>query len=651
MVKKDSYTDLMNKTVKEKINQLIARGWEKLRKLDLIKTRETAEEIVKVSEENKYDKGFMAGYYLMGLVEVNLNRFDTALDYYFKALNAILKTQDSITISMAYENIGRCYGRMENYEECLIYFLKAKEHHSSSSLLQNIAECYQREGKFKEAKEYYRKFISSIPKSPTAINPTTIINAKLSLFNIYYADNEITKAKECLQDAAKFPELQEEIVKQVVYYCSSALLNLKESHLELAGRSLEMAENLAVDIKILEVRDNIYRTKLEILKAKQQFKEAYKLSNEFISFKRETLNSELTERITSIQRHYDQEISQKEAKRRQIKQNKLEIERKLKTLHSIYTEVFGIGKIGVFSDKMRSILKMADFFNLDRNVPVLIEGETGTGKEIIARIIHYGKVIDEGPFVTLNCSAISESLFESELFGYSEGAFTGAISKGRRGKLEQANGGTLFLDEIGELPVDLQPKLLRALQEREIYRLGGSEKISLDVRIIAATNRDLKQEIIQGNFRSDLYYRLNTGHIFIPPLRDRKEEIIPLMQMFLHTFSKEKNKKFLYIDKTVIKQLESHKWPGNIRELRNCVERAVLLHNDTSLKAEHLDFLRDEVSVVNRIIKIEYADEKLNMDIIKKKIIKALLDRFEGNISQTAEFLSITRNRIYSYIR
>jgi len=290
-----------------------------------------------------------------------------------------------------------------------------------------------------------------------------------------------------------------------------------------------------------------------------------------------------------------------------------------------------------------------DFFNLDRSVPVLIEGETGTGKEIIARMIHFNRSEDEGPFVILNCSAISATLFESELFGYEEGAFTGANQKGRAGKFELAQDGTLFLDEIGDLPIELQPKLLRALQQKEIYRVGGNNRIPLNVRIIAATNRDLRQEIKNGNFRNDLYYRLNTGHIFIPNLQERDEEIIPLAQMFLINFSKEKRKHFQYINPAAAKILQTSTWPGNVRELRNAIERIVLLNDDVCLKIEHLNFLTGNEQQDDSFNKIQFdfSDKELPLARIEEQIISNVLNMHQGSISQAAKYLQTSRNRIY----
>jgi len=206
---------------------------------------------------------------------------------------------------------------------------------------------------------------------------------------------------------------------------------------------------------------------------------------------------------------------------------------------------------------------------------VLLRGESGTGKEVIARAIHYLSTRKDGPFIKVNCAALSETLLESELFGHERGAFTGAHTE-RKGRFEQAHGGTLFLDEIGDISPSFQAKLLRVLQEREFERVGGNKAIKVDVRLICATNRDLEKAVAAGEFRSDLYYRINVVPIFLPPLRDRVEDIPRLVEHFLDGFNKE-NKRGLSVSRGALAVLTGCYWPGNVRELQNCVERAATM--------------------------------------------------------------------------
>jgi len=316
-------------------------------------------------------------------------------------------------------------------------------------------------------------------------------------------------------------------------------------------------------------------------------------------------------------------------------------------------------KIGIFSDKTREIQEIAIKFHEDRHLPVLIEGETGTGKEIVAHMIHYGKNGDiHTPFIPINCTAISQGLFESELFGYEEGAFTGAKRKGAFGKLELAQKGTLFLDEIGDLPLDVQPKLLRVLEEREFFRVGGLKKIKLDIRVICASNRVLEKRVDEGAFRQDLYYRLNVGHIRIPPLRERREEIIPLARMFLEAVARQKGKPVRHLNPEAALILKNYDWPGNIRELQNVIERIVLLNSSPYVLPQHLDCLvpragqrRSPENCVLQPGHIFLPPDKLDLARLEAEIVQKALKKFNNNKTRTAAYLGITRSALRSKLK
>lgn len=277
---------------------------------------------------------------------------------------------------------------------------------------------------------------------------------------------------------------------------------------------------------------------------------------------------------------------------------------------------------------------------------VLVRGESGTGKELVAHAIHYNSHQQSGSFIKINCGAIPEALLESELFGYEKGAFTDASVK-KIGKLEAANGGTVFFDEIAELPLLLQVKLLRALQEKEITRLGGLEPIPLNLRIIAATNRDLEDMVKQKQFREDLYYRLNVFPIFLPPLRERPSDIILLAEHFLEKFSKENKKIITSISRKSIHQLCAYTWPGNVRELMNCMERAVILCNDIQIDTRHLPPRlqdlnpKEENSFGAKSLKEQVSD-------YEKNIIIDILKTVNGNQTEAARLLGTTP-RIIGY--
>ncbi len=317
-----------------------------------------------------------------------------------------------------------------------------------------------------------------------------------------------------------------------------------------------------------------------------------------------------------------------------------------------------VGSVGIFSECMQEIVRQAQQLHADRDIHVLIEGETGTGKEIIAKLIHYGNnvgALSTSPFVDINCAALAPTLFECELFGYEAGSFTGGVSSGSKGKFDVANGGTLFLDEIGEIPPELQGKLLRVLQEKEFYRIGGLKKIKTNNRVICATNVPLERCVEQGAFRKDLYFRLNVAHITIPPLRQRQEEILPMAQLFLQTFSQRKKKKFTTISPQAAQMLEHYEWPGNVRELQNVIEYATFAYNDSELKPEHIRSVTAKSQetppgLASQAGALEfpfpasgYSLKKYTEDLILK-----ILALHNGNQSSAADYLGISR-RALSY--
>lgn len=243
-------------------------------------------------------------------------------------------------------------------------------------------------------------------------------------------------------------------------------------------------------------------------------------------------------------------------------------------------------KMVVHGERMRSIMKMLHRVS-KMDTTILVTGESGTGKEMVMRSIHDMSQRADAPFISVNCGALPESLFESELFGYEKGAFTGA-EKQRIGLFESAKGGTIFLDEIGEMPLKMQIKLLRVLQEKCIRRVGGTEEIAVDFRLLAATNRDLKKEVEENRFREDLYYRINVVPVHLPPLRERKEDILPLVKHFLNKFSGRLGEKEKELEPEVLVKIESHTWPGNVRELENTIERIVALTPGDTITVDNL---------------------------------------------------------------
>lgn len=278
---------------------------------------------------------------------------------------------------------------------------------------------------------------------------------------------------------------------------------------------------------------------------------------------------------------------------------------------------------------------------------VMIRGETGVGKELFARAIHLSSERSKYPFIAVNCAAIPENLIESELFGYTAGAFTGARTSGKAGKIEMAHKGTLFLDEIGDLSQNTQVKCLRFIQERYIERIGGNEQIPIDVRIVTATNKNLEQMVQQGEFRNDLYFRLNVIPIHIPPLRERTEDIVILAHYFLDYYAKKYNKKLCFSPEA-IEHLQDYYWPGNIRELKNVIEHAVILCSGNTISSNHLNLnLTNQLNMQDSsILDLNHAIEYTEKTIIQKALEKAY-----NNKSKAIKYLGISRGAFYSKIK
>jgi len=329
----------------------------------------------------------------------------------------------------------------------------------------------------------------------------------------------------------------------------------------------------------------------------------------------------------------------------------------LSRLREAYNESIGLGNVGIFSEALKNVWQQARKLHGDRSIPVLITGETGTGKEIVARYIHLGEEGEISPFVAVNCAALTPNMFESELFGYEAGAFTGGLLGGKKGKFDIAQGGTLLLDEISEIPVELQAKLLRVIQEKEYYRVGGLIKIQADIRFICTTNVDLAEKLNEGAFRRDLYYRLNVGQIYLPPLRERPEEILPLAYLFLEELARQKQKRFTAISNETANIFFSYQWPGNVRELKNVIEWAVLMFDDVELKPEHLGMMERKGSLnltvtgKPRILDFTLPPGSFPVKDVIKNIIYQALQMHDGNKTETAKYLGISRRSLYYQLK
>ncbi|NFL95857.1 PAS domain-containing protein [Clostridium botulinum] len=331
--------------------------------------------------------------------------------------------------------------------------------------------------------------------------------------------------------------------------------------------------------------------------------------------------------------------------------------KEIKTVLDLVNKYSGMRAVYNFEDiigESKEIKKVINYAKSISSSPstVLIEGESGTGKELLAQSIHNYGDRRENSFIALNCGAIPKSLIESELFGYEDGAFTGARRGGHAGKFELANGGTLFLDEIGEMPLDMQVSLLRVLQEGYVTRVGGDKVIPVDVRIIAATNKDLKKEVEKGTFRQDLYYRLSVIPIKLPPIRERKGDLPILIKYFFRIKSIKLNKPMPHIKEDIYHNMLQYNWPGNIRELENFIENIVNLRGDSSFILEE-DFknIEDKHNFHENNIGLLYSNKIRTLEEIEKEAIINTVNEYNRNMSQSAKALGITRATLYSKLK
>jgi PAS domain S-box-containing protein len=298
---------------------------------------------------------------------------------------------------------------------------------------------------------------------------------------------------------------------------------------------------------------------------------------------------------------------------------------------------------------MREMMNFVRRVSSSEATTILLEGENGTGKDLIAKTLHYQSVRQAEPFIAINCAAIPETLLESELFGYEKGAFTDARSQ-KRGIFELADKGTLFLDEIGEIPLMLQAKLLRVLEEQTFRRLGGLKDIHLDLRVIAATNKNLREAVKEGAFRQDLYFRLNVIQILIPPLRERTEDIVPMTRFFIEHYNRKFKRNIEGVTDAAAKQLVAHDWPGNVRELRNAIERAMILEEGPSITTGSLPIAIARPDGIGPLVGIPLGAETpadgLSLEDNERSLLVRALEKTEGNQTQAARLLRITRDTL-----
>jgi len=332
---------------------------------------------------------------------------------------------------------------------------------------------------------------------------------------------------------------------------------------------------------------------------------------------------------------------------------------------SMYFKSEELNDFGAFSQTLQKHLETLQKIKGLRDIPILIVGATGAGKEMMAKYLHYEVDENCGPYMPVNCAAINKDLFESQLFGYAKGAFTGASREGNEGYLKKAEGGTLFLDEITEISTELQVKLLRVLQEKEYMKVGDTVRQKVKCRIVCATNRNLQELVEQGKFREDLYYRLTIVRIEIPALTQRKDEILPITAFFINQLNAQLNKDITHVDSMVLRLFYSYKWPGNIRELKNFLTQLMIFVEGQTIKFGHLKIKEDLDRAQTKAVADTYESRPVDMEAIILRLLEQPLDlenftyeivrialrRFNGNKAKTARYLGLKREQLYNRYR
>jgi transcriptional regulator with PAS, ATPase and Fis domain len=642
----------MDERLRKRMNNLFELGVFLKDKQDSTRLEKIVERMGKINKQ--YENSFTNTYYnvLMAFLYSAGHKEDNSLTYYYRALESSINSNNKELIALAYNLIGIFYINREETERGIFYFKRALENLPNSAFIMgNIGSAYINKEKYKESVSYLKR--SFIQFKTNNIEKKKMFNTAQNLAIAYRNLNKPEKAHKYLTFCEELLENEPENTNKSVLLealgCYYYDIGNKEKALNNLLEALDVAERLEDE----RLKMRLCKQLSTFYSESENFKKAYKYQKLYHELVHAKSNEKFLQKISSIENKYSKKTRKIEQEKELLSKDNKEYQKKIDAIGDLFSKEIGLGKVGFYSDSMKKIVETTKRYHDERDVPILIEGETGTGKEIIARLIHYGDdVTSTGPFVVVNCSAISENLFESELFGYSQGAFTGAKKQGSIGKMELAQGGTLFLDEIGDLPLNLQPKLLRAIQHRSINRIGGKKEISLDIRIICATNRNLIDEIENGTFRRDLYHRIATGYINIPPLRKRKEEIEPLARLFLNEITQEKKKRKLGISQEAIELLQKYHWPGNVRELKSAIERVIIISDDLTILAKHFDFLTSiNYAKTKENVQLKIEIGKMDLGKIEKKILLSTLDYFNNNKSLTAKSLGLSRATLYRKMR
>jgi len=528
-------------------------------------------------DETGFDRAKLAYLTGSGILNSYIGRLDLSITFYTEALKFSKEINQPRILITNYINIADIYGGQKLFNRQIEY-LEMAEHECKKFytnldttnltdmqkkqpfdvIYTGLATAYSHLKKYNTALDYAKKALGyAITNKEVMIQIS--IYAGIGLIN--YKLNKLEEAVDFCQKGIKLAQKNNIYIGLKKSYRNLSYIYYNEKNFKKALENLLLAEAASKKFS-----DNyIYSTYYYLSKTYHKMGNSVKALEAFKLYTSKKKLIDTNQKKTSflLAEIYNTHRKEKNELEDIVHVSDL-VEDKMDYFKEKFEKIAGIGEIGFFSEEMRALRNKAELYHRNRHLNILIQGETGVGKEIFAKLIHFGKSAVTKPFVALNCAAIPAELFETEIFGYEGESFTGAVKSGKEGKIALAEGGSLFFDEIGEVPQEMQTKLLRVIQEREYYRVGGATRHKADVRFIFATNRDLKKEVELKNFRQDLYYRITEAELVIPSLQKRKEEIIPLAQIYLNKLSLQKKRNYR-LTKNAAESLQNHYWKGNLK--------------------------------------------------------------------------------------
>ena len=619
------------------------------------KVLELGKQAFALSKKLNYSKGEAKALNIIGISYWLLCDYDIAIEYFHNSLKISEKYNFKHYVAASYNNIGIIYHELKNNEKAIEYYHKALKIFKENNDIKNVADATNNIGVlYRKLKDYDKSLqfgLQSLEFYKKIGDKKDLIHSYINIGNLYSTINNNGKALDYYKHALKIgKEIKE---SDVIAKASNniGMIHLSSGKLDKAKQYFEEALKIAHKIESKMIMMDSYELLSNLYAAGKDYEQSLKYHKHYVKIKDEIFNKTSSDKIVELQAKYEIEKKDKEIEllqkeneiykiqlesKQKLDKAQVEIVRKNEKINLISRELENLIEkdfIGI-SESIKSVLELAFTSASNKDTHILITGENGTGKEIIARIIHHASERKKEAFIPVNCTAIPETLLESEFFGHRKGAFTGAIEN-KKGLFELADNGTLFLDEIADMPPSLQAKLLRVIEEKKFKRVGENTEIHVNVRIISATNRNIKKLIDKKEFRIDLYYRINTLEINIPPLRERPEDIEPLIRHFAEFFAKKIKKPFPKISKELIHNLKKYNFPGNVRELKNLVERAMILSKNNYLDVPDFAITSAEILKKNALKSTKADDEII--------AIKKALHSADFNQIKAAELLGISR--------